>query len=94
MAHTADTCSMRLVLLVRRDDDAEGMRGFLRAVDRAYSRVPTVGELVMLDDRGDIGHAVDQVSWDNDGMAVLRFTVPAVSDDWLVAAGFDLVYRA
>lgn len=48
----------------------------------------------MLDDQGDIGHAVDQVSWDNDGKAVLRFTVPAVSDDWLVSAGFDLVYRA
>ncbi|CAN5806884.1 hypothetical protein BH23ACT10_BH23ACT10_07610 [soil metagenome] len=84
---------MRLVLLIRRGD-ADGVRGFLRAVDRAYSRVPMVGELVMLDDQGDIGHAVDQVSWDNDGTAVLRFTAPAVSDDWLLSVGFELVYRA
>lgn len=84
---------MRLVFLVRREGPC-GTRGFLRAVDRAYDRVPVVGELVMLDDHGDIGHVIDQVSWDNDGTAVLRFSDPAVSDDWLVAAGFELVYRA
>jgi hypothetical protein len=83
---------MRLVLLIRHGD-ADGVRGFLRAVDRAYGRVPTAGELVMLDEGGDVGYTVDQVSWDNDGKAVLQFTNPAVSDDWLVAAGFELVYR-
>lgn len=82
---------MRLVLLVRRRA-ASGTRGYLRAVDRAYGRVPAVGELVMLDDQGDIGHAVDQVSWDNDGQPVLRLTDPPVSGDWLIAAGFELVY--
>ncbi len=46
----------------------------------------------MLDDQGDIGHSVDQVSWDNDGQPVLRLTDPPVSGDWLIAAGFELVY--
>ncbi len=84
---------MQLVFLVRRQR-ADGTGGYLRAVERAYSRVPAVGEMVMLDDDGDIGHTIDQVSWDNDGKAVLRFTDPAVSEDWLLAAGFDLVYRS
>lgn len=82
---------MRLVLLVRRRA-ASGTRGYLRAVNRAYQRAPVVGELVMLDDHGDIGHAVDQVSWDNDGQPVLRISDPPVSTDWLVAAGYELVY--
>ena len=83
---------MQLVMLVRRRVGA-GMRGYLRTVDRAYPRVPVVGELVMLDDHGDIGHAIDQVSWDNDGQAVLRFTDPPVTAEWLLAAGFELVYE-
>lgn len=84
---------MHLVLLVRRDSGAE-THAYLRAVDRPYARVPVVGELVMLDDAAEHGHAVDQVSWDNDGAAVLRFVDPAVSHAWLTAAGFDLVYAA
>ena len=82
---------MRLVLLVRKHA-VSGTRGYLRGVDRAYDRTPVVGELVMLDDHGDIGHAVDQVSWDNDGQAVLRLTDPPVSGEWLIAAGYELVY--
>lgn len=91
VATGADGDRMRLVLLVRRRAGS-GTRGFLRAVDRGYQRVPVVGELVMLDEHGDIGHAIDQVSWDNDGTAVLRLTDPPVSTDWLTAAGFELVY--
>lgn len=82
---------MRLVFLVRRRRGAQ-LRGYLRAVQRTYSRVPMTGEIVMLDDAGDIGHAIDQVSWDNEGLPVLRFTDPAVSEDWLLTAGFELVY--
>ena len=82
---------MRLVLLVRRRSGSRTL-GFMRAIDRSYSRVPVVGELVMLDEAGDIGHEIDQVSWDNDGTAVLRFTDPPASSEWLQAAGFDLVY--
>jgi hypothetical protein len=82
---------MRLVLLVRRDDGANA-RAYLRAVDRPYSRVPVAGELAMLDDSGEHGQAIDQVSWDNDGVPVLRFLDPAVSHAWLLAAGFELVY--
>jgi hypothetical protein len=84
---------MRLVLLVRRDSGRD-MRAYLRAVDRPYTRVPMAGELVMLDDGGEHGQAVDQVSWDNDGVPVLRFVDPAVSEAWLAAAGFDLYVDA
>lgn len=84
---------MRLVLLVRRQAGAEA-RGYLRAVDRAYSRVPVTGEMVMLDDGGDVGHHIDLVSWDNDGSPVLRMSDPPVSTDWLISAGFELVYQA
>jgi hypothetical protein len=82
---------MRLVLLVRRDSDTT-TRAYLRAVDRPYTRVPIAGELVMLDDAGEHGHLIDQVSWDNDGAPVLRFVDPAISHAWLLAAGFNLVY--
>ena len=82
---------MHLALLVRRDSGAQ-MRAYLRAVDRPYARVPVAGEQVMLDDAGEHGQAIDQVSWDNDGVPVLRFLDPAVSHAWLLAAGFDLVY--
>lgn len=82
---------MELVLLVRRRSRS-GTRGYLRAIDRAYPRVPVAGELVMLDDHGDLGEVIDQVSWDNDGRPILRFTDPPVSAEWLSAAGFDLVY--
>jgi hypothetical protein len=82
---------MRLVLLVRRDSSMQ-TRAYLRAVDRPYARVPVVGEQVMLDDAGEHGQPIDQVSWDNDGVPVLRFLNPAVSHAWLEAAGFDLVY--
>ena len=82
---------MHLVLLVRRSRP-ERSRGFMRAVDRPYARVPVRDEVVMLDDPGEHGFPVDQVSWDNDGAAVLRFTDPPVSDAWLLSAGFDLVY--
>ncbi|HSK91680.1 MAG TPA: hypothetical protein VK875_10235 [Euzebyales bacterium] len=83
---------MHLVLLVRRTHGAH-LRAYLRAVDRPYARVPIAGELVMLDDDGEQGQAVDQVSWDNDGAAVLRFAEPPVSHAWLLKAGFDLVYE-
>jgi hypothetical protein len=83
---------MRLVLLVRRNSGANS-HAYLRAVDRPYSRVPVAGELVMLDDAAEHGQAIDQISWDNDGVPVLRFIDPAVSHAWLLAAGFDLVYR-
>lgn len=82
---------MRLVLLVRREVGAE-TRGHLRVVERPYYRVPAVGELVMLDDAGAVGHAIDRVSWDNDGSPVLRFSGPAVSEDWLEHAGFEQVF--
>jgi hypothetical protein len=82
---------MRLVLLVRRDSGTH-MRAYLRAVDRPYARVPVAGELVMLDDGAEHGQPIDQVSWDNDGVPVLRFGDPAVSHAWLLAAGFDLIY--
>jgi hypothetical protein len=82
---------MRLVLLVRRNSGANP-HAYLRAVDRPYSRVPVAGELVMLDDAAEHGQAIDQISWDNDGVPVLRFVDPAVSHAWLLAAGFDLVY--
>jgi len=82
---------MHLLLLVRRNT-GEGARAYLRAVNRPYARVPVAGELVMLDDAGEHGYPVDQVSWDNDGAPVLRFTDPAVSHAWLLAAGFDLVF--
>jgi hypothetical protein len=82
---------MRLVLLVRRDNGGD-MRAYLRAVDRPYARVPMAGELVMLDDGAEHGQAVDQVSWDNGGAPVLRFVAPPVSEAWLFAAGFDLVF--
>ncbi len=78
-------------MLVRRRA-AAGTRGYLRAVERPYQRVPVVGELVMLDDHGDIGHVIDQVSWDNDGQPVLRMTDPPVSTEWLTLEGFELVY--
>lgn len=83
---------MHLVLLVRRSTHVN-TRAYLRAVDRTYSRVPMAGEAVMLDDEGEHGLPVDQVSWDNDGAAVLRFTDPPVSHTWLLSAGFDLVYE-
>jgi hypothetical protein len=81
---------MRLVLLVRRDSGAIP-HAYLRAVERPYSRVPVAGELVMLDDAAEHGHSIDQVTWDNDGVPVLRFADPAVSHSWLLAAGFELV---
>ena len=82
---------MRLLLLVRRGSGGD-IHTYLRAVDRAYARVPMAGELVMLDDDAEHGQSVDQVSWDNDGAPVLRFVDPPVSHAWLTAAGFDLVY--
>jgi hypothetical protein len=82
---------MRLLLLVSRDSGAD-TRAYLRAVDRPYARAPMAGELVMLDDAGEHGQSVEQVSWDNDGAPVLRFVDPPVSHAWLTAAGFDLVY--
>jgi hypothetical protein len=82
---------MHMVLLVRRGGGASP-QAYLRAIDRPYARVPLAGELVMLDDAAEHGQAVDQVSWDNDGVPVLRFVDPGVSHTWLLAAGFDLVY--
>jgi len=82
---------MRLLLLVRRNSGVD-MHAYLRAVDRPYARVPIAGELVMLDDGGEHGQPIDQVSWDNDGAPVLRFGDPPVSHAWLIAAGFELVY--
>ena len=84
---------MRLVLLVRREVGAM-THGHLRAVERPYHRVPAVGELVMLDDAGEVGHAVDQISWDNDGAPVLRFSGPPVSARWLERVGFEQVVVA
>lgn len=84
---------MNLVLLVRRSTRAHS-RAYLRAIDRPYSRVPMAGEAVMLDDEGEHGLPVEQVSWDNDGAAVLRFSDPPVSHAWLLSAGFDLVYES
>ena len=84
---------MHLVLLVRRSTPAHE-RAYLRAVDRPYCRVPVAGESVMLDDAGEHGLPVEQVSWDNEGAAVLRFTDPPVSHIWLLSAGFDLVYES
>jgi hypothetical protein len=88
----ADGSGMHLVLLVSRSTPAHE-RAYLRAVDRPYARVPAAGEAVMLDDAGEQGLPVDQVAWDNDGAAVLRFNGPPVSHAWLLSAGFELVYE-
>ena len=83
---------MHLVLLVRRASGAND-RAYLRAVDRPYARVPVTGELVMLDDAGEHGQPIVQISWDNDGAPVLRFADPPVSHAWLLSVGFELIYE-
>lgn len=82
---------MRVTLLVRLSPGPT-VRAYLRAVDRPYDRMPVAGEVVMLDDTGELGGVVDQVTWDNAGTAVLRCTDPPVSYRWLLDAGFEQVH--
>lgn len=67
---------MRVVLAVRWVPGATApnyseARSWVRVVDRDYSRVPSRGELVAIDDEGLHRAPVATVFWDNSGIAML-----------------------
>jgi hypothetical protein len=85
---------MNIELYVQLETRDGGERIYRLPVDRPYSRVPTAGELVQIDEEEMFGLTIDHVAWSNEGTAELWFLLSDdgfVGEDELLEAGYERV---